>query len=351
MDMRRLGLRGVIGLSLALAAFPACSDDDSGDDEVKDAGGNSDAGSGNDAARPDAGTVTDSGSVVVDSGNTRPDSGSATDSGAATDGGSTAEKNIVELAVADGRFNTLAKALTDTNLVATLQGAGPFTVFAPTDDAFAKLPAGTLAGLSNEQLATVLKYHVVAGELPSTALKAGPVKTVADFSSFVSITGTTVKVNASTVTAANVEASNGVIHVIDTVLLPPNLVEAATYGGFTKLVAAVTKAELGTALAAPTPKLTVFAPTDAAFNALPAGTVENLAPTALADILKYHVVSGQVLSTALTAGAVPTLLTSKSVTVALTGGVTVNDAKVVVADVLTTNGVIHVIDKVLLPPS
>jgi transforming growth factor-beta-induced protein len=344
MDMQRLGFRGVVGLALALAAFPACSDDD-GDESTSDAGRVTDAGAGNtDAARPDAAAV------VVDAGpgSTPVDSGAATDSGAVGDSGA-GQKTIVELAVADGRFKTLAKALTDTNLVATLQGAGPFTVFAPTDDAFAKLPAGTLEGLSNDQLATILKYHVVAGELPSTALKAGPVKTAAEFSSFVTLDGSSVKVNASTVTAANVEASNGVVHVIDSVLLPPNIVEAATYGGFTKLVAAVTKAELGSALAAPSPKLTVFAPTDAAFNALPAGTVEGLTPAALGDILKYHVVSGQVLSTELTAGPVPTLLTGKSVAVALTGGVTVNGAKVVIADVLTTNGVIHVIDKVLTP--
>lgn len=359
MDRHGLGIRSVVSIALALAVFPACGDDDGGssDPVVEDAGGRKDSGSSTatdsgsgSGTKTDAGTGTD---APVDSGRPDTGTGSATpEAAAATDAGSTAAaKTIVELAVADGRFKTLAKALTDTDLVATLSSAGPFTVFAPTDDAFAALPAGTLAALTKEQLATILKYHVIGKELPSTALTAGPVKTVADFSAFVAISGSTVKVNNATVTTANIDASNGVIHVIDKVLLPPNLVEAAGYAGFTKLLAAATKAGLASTLSAPTANLTVFAPTDAAFTTLGQATVDGLSTTQLADVLKYHVVAGKVLSTALTAGAVPSLLTGKNLTVSLTGGVKVNDANVVIADVLTTNGVIHVIDKVLLPPS
>jgi transforming growth factor-beta-induced protein len=148
-----------------------------------------------------------------------------------------------------------------------------------------------------------------------------------------------------------VDASNGVIHVIDKVLLPPNLVQAATYAGsFSKLLSAATTAGLADDLSDPSAELTVFAPTDDAFAALPAGTVEGLSTEELAAVLTYHVVPAEVLSTDLVAGDVTTL-NGASVTVDLTDGVKVNDAKVVAADIVTTNGVIHVIDKVLLPPT
>lgn len=261
----------------------------------------------------------------------------------------TQTKDVVGTALADGRFTILAKALTDTGLVGTLQGSGPFTVFAPTDAAFQALGAGVLETLTKEQLTTILTYHVIGADLPSTALKAGPVATVSGLSAFVSIADGKVKVNDAIVTTADVKASNGVIHVIDKVLLPPNLVQAATYAGsFSTLLGAATTAGLADALSAPDADLTVFAPTDAAFEKI-ASTVAGLSTSQLADVLKYHVVSGRVLSTALTEGAVPTLLTGKSVTVSLKNGVKIDEANVIVKDVVTTNGVIHVIDAVLVP--
>jgi len=333
MDMRRFGLGGLVALALGMGILPACGDDDDDSEDdgqvVVDAG--TDAGGNLDAGR-DGGTTptTDAG------GNPAGDAGSA--------------QTIVATAVADGRFTTLAKALTDTNLVATLQGAGPFTVFAPTDAAFQALGQATLGALTTEQLRTILLYHVIPGELPSTALKSGPVKTASELTAFVNVSGSGVKVNDSNVTTANVDASNGVIHVIDKVLLPPNIVQAAQLaGGFSTLLSAATRAGLADTLAAPNANVTVFAPTDAAFAALPTGTVEGLSNTQLANVLRYHVVSGRVLSTALTAGPVPTLLTGQNVTVSLTGGPKINDANVTAADIATTNGVIHVIDKVLLP--
>ena len=354
MDMVRLGWRRALGIALALGLATACGDDssaDTGSPEVpRDAGG----------------TVADSGKAPTSSGSTSPDAGSspAVDSGkpstATADAGGGApvtgpdagEKTLVDVALADGRFTTLAKALTDTGLVPTLKGAGPFTVFAPTDAAFQALPPGTLAALTSDQLKTILTYHVIGKDLPASKLTAGPVTTVAKFSAFVSLAGSTVKVNDATVTTADVSASNGVIHVIDKVLLPPNLVQAAQFAGsFSSLVGAVTKAGLADTLSAAGANLTVFAPTDSAFAALPAGTVAGLSTTQLGDLLKYHVVAGQKLSTDLTAGSVPTLLTGKNVTVSLTGGVKINDATVVIADVLTTNGVIHAIDKVLTVPN
>ena len=259
-----------------------------------------------------------------------------------------AAENIVETAVAAGSFTVLAKALVDTGLDEALAGEGPFTVFAPTDEAFAALPAGTLDSLSTEQLAAILKYHVIAAQVGSADLTAGPVSTLSGLSAFVSLEGG-VKVNGAAVSQADVAASNGVIHVIDAVLLPPNLVQAATYaGGFSSLLGAVESAGLAGALGAADADLTVFAPTDGAFAALKEGTVAGLSKEQLADVLKYHVLPQRVLSRDLVAGPVATL-SGKDVTITLEGGVMVNAANVLIADVVTTNGVIHVIDAVLMP--
>jgi len=137
-----------------------------------------------------------------------------------------AEKDIVETAVAAGQFKTLAAALNSAGLVETLKGPGPFTVFAPTDAAFAKLPAGTVESLlrpeNKAKLVAILTYHVVAGEVPAAeVVKLKDVKTVNGKSAAVMVNGATVSINNARVTTADVAASNGVIHVIDTVILPP----------------------------------------------------------------------------------------------------------------------------------
>jgi uncharacterized surface protein with fasciclin (FAS1) repeats len=127
--------------------------------------------------------------------------------------------------VAAGNFTTLAAALTAADLVTTLKGPGPFTVFAPTDAAFAKLPAGTVDNLlkpeNKAMLQNVLKYHVVAGKVSAAdVIKLTKATTLQGQDVTIAVTGSTVKVNDATVTATDVQASNGVIHVIDTVLLP-----------------------------------------------------------------------------------------------------------------------------------
>jgi uncharacterized surface protein with fasciclin (FAS1) repeats len=134
-----------------------------------------------------------------------------------------APKDIVDTAVAAGSFTTLAKLLTDAGLVETLKGAGPFTVFAPTDEAFAKVPAETLASLGADKalLTKVLTYHVVAGKVMAADIKPGDVATVAGPTVKLSVADGKVMVNGATVTTADVVASNGVIHIIDQVLLPP----------------------------------------------------------------------------------------------------------------------------------
>jgi uncharacterized surface protein with fasciclin (FAS1) repeats len=135
-------------------------------------------------------------------------------------------KDIVETAVAAGSFTTLAKALTAADLVATLKGAGPFTVFAPTDEAFAKLPPGTLDNLlkpeNKAMLKRVLTYHVVPGKvLAADVVKVDSAKAVSGDSLPIKVTGSTVTVDKARVVKTDIATSNGVIHVIDTVLLPP----------------------------------------------------------------------------------------------------------------------------------
>jgi uncharacterized surface protein with fasciclin (FAS1) repeats len=134
------------------------------------------------------------------------------------------KKDIVETAVAAGSFNTLAKALTEAGLVETLKGEGPFTVFAPTDEAFAKIPQSTLTALlkDKEALTRVLLYHVVAGKVMSSDVaKLESAKTVEGSKASISVDNGTVMVDKAKVVKVDIKASNGVIHVIDTVLMPP----------------------------------------------------------------------------------------------------------------------------------
>jgi uncharacterized surface protein with fasciclin (FAS1) repeats len=272
--------------------------------------------------------------------------------------------DIVDTAVANGSFTTLAAALQAAGLVDALKADGPFTVFAPTDEAFAKLPAGTVEGLLKpenlEQLKAVLLYHVVEGKVMAAD--------VAGMSSATALSGKdlavkvdmgNVYINESKVVLADVAASNGVIHVIDAVLLPPadllDIVDTAVADGrFTTLAAALQAAGLIETLKGEGP-FTVFAPTDDAFAKLPAGTVENLLKPEnleqLKSILLYHVVAGKVM-----AADVVTLTSADAVSGAQIsikvqdGKVYLNETiQVIITDIETSNGVIHVIDAVLLP--
>jgi uncharacterized surface protein with fasciclin (FAS1) repeats len=272
-----------------------------------------------------------------------------------------ASKDIVDTAVAAGSFNTLAAALKAAGLVEALKGDGPFTVFAPTDEAFAKLPKGTVESLlkpeNKGKLASILKYHVVAGSVDAaevTNLTAAD--TLNGQRVAIKVDGSTVKVDGATVTATDVQASNGIIHVIDSVILPTeqNIPQVAMgAGSFKTLTRLLEQAELVDALSGDGP-FTVFAPTDEAFAKLPKETIESLLKPEnkdkLAAILKYHVVSGRVFSDAAAKGATVTTLNGKSVTTKAEGGkVKVGGATVAGADIDATNGVIHVIDTVLIP--
>jgi len=274
--------------------------------------------------------------------------------------------DIVDTAVADGRFKTLAAALTAAELIDTLKGAGPFTVFAPTDDAFAKLPAGTVDTLlkpeNKQALTDVLLYHVVSGKvMAADVVKLTSAPTVLGKDVTIIVKDGKVFLNETVqVIITDIETSNGVIHVIDSVLLPPaekaDIVDTAVADGrFKTLATALTAAGLIDTLKGEGP-FTVFAPTDDAFAKLPAGTVETLLKPenkqALTDILLYHVVSGKVMAAdVVKLTSAPTVL-GKDVTITVKDGkVFINDTiQVIITDIETSNGVIHVIDAVLLPP-
>ena len=261
------------------------------------------------------------------------------------------------------------------DLAETLSGEGPFTVLAPTDDAFEALPAEVLTGLledaenGGDKLANILKLHVIGGAVLSSALTDGQVVESLNGSLSVAITDGVVTFTSgettATVAMADLEASNGVIHVIDTVLLPAeetapqNIVEIASGNeNFSTLVAAVSAAGFVETLSGEGP-FTVFAPLNSAFEAIPEEDLRALldgaanGETALAEILQLHVVSGAaVVSADLSDGQVVTTLngdltvniSDDGATLTTAGGTVAN---VVDVDIEASNGVIHVIDTVL----
>jgi len=251
-------------------------------------------------------------------------------------------------------FTTLVAALEDTGLDAALAGPGPFTLLAPTDAAFAALPAGFLAGLTTQELADVLQYHVLPGRVrASEALAGGPAATLLGPSAVFALEGATARVNGVALTSFNVPATNGVIHVLDAVLLPPDLPALAANAGFDTLVAALVAAGLDDDLAGPNGPFTVFAPSEEAFAAVPAddlaALLEPANQAALQQLLLYHVVSGALQSGHVLAAPTLTTLEGSDLAVTVTPP-TVGGAALTALDLGATNGVVHAIDSVLVPP-
>lgn len=312
--------------------------------------------------------------------------------------------NIVETAISAGSFNTLVQALRATGLDEALAGDGPFTVFAPTDAAFAALPAGTLDALlaDPQALSEILLYHVVAGDVRAADLAGRSSATTLQGGALAIATTGGVRINGANVVSADVVASNGVIHVIDQVLIPsaPEAAGFASRGtdpiakiaidnGFNELVGALSyvDAELNTGLVKlfleGTEPYTVFAPTDAAFAGLYTllgsvlGTevdeVSDLPAEVVRDVLLYHVLKGPRPAFTVLPFPFPswlvkrfpflgerrigTLLGEKFIVRAdgsigdgLTG-VRPDDATIVSANIFASNGVVHVVDQVLVPAS
>ncbi len=271
--------------------------------------------------------------------------------------------DIVDTAVGAGNFKTLAAALGAADLVDTLKGDGPFTVFAPTDEAFAKLPKGTVENLlkpeNKGKLTGILTYHVVGGKvLAKQVVELSGAKTVNGQRVDIAVKGSTVMVDGAKVVTTDIECDNGVIHVIDSVILPAadNIPATADKAGtFKTLLAAAKAAGLVDALSGKD-DLTVFAPTDEAFGKLPKGTIESLLKpenkNQLVDILKYHVVPGRVYSEDVVAAkSVKTLQGSPAMVKVTDKGAMIGKSKLVATDIDASNGVIHVIDAVLMPPA
>ncbi|MEW6999264.1 fasciclin domain-containing protein [Colwelliaceae bacterium BS250] len=282
-----------------------------------------------------------------------------------------AATTIVDAAVADGNFNTLVAALQATGLDEVLSDTeAKYTVFAPTDAAFALLGEDTINALlaDTDTLSDILLYHVLPGEVDATAAIASvgtTVNTANGDAIGLSLDGDMLLVNTVTVTATDIMTDNGIIHVIDAVLLPPadmteptdNIVETAiAAGSFTTLVATLQATGLDAVLADEEATFTVFAPTDAAFAMIDEETINTLLanPDVLTSILLQHVVSGAAVNSvnayALNGAMVETASMAKvelkinSQTDMLTFG----GANVVMKDIYTTNGIIHVIDAVIV---
>ena len=270
---------------------------------------------------------------------------------------------IADIAIANPNFSILVEALTKTDLVGAVSDKNAnLTVFAPANDAFmallTDLGASSLDDVPTETLKSVLLYHVINGKVMSGDLQTGYFPTLSTFSNnpmdvFIMVdNGVSINKNTS-VTTADIQADNGVIHVVDHVILPPSVVNIAIDNpNFSILVSAVVKAGLVDALSAAGP-YTVFAPTNDAFEALfqqlGVSGVADLSAEQLTPILLYHVVQGNVLSTDLSNGEVSTLNESSSLQIDLSSGVKVNDSNVIAADIQGSNGVVHAIDKVLIP--
>ncbi len=291
-------------------------------------------------------------------------------------------QNIVQIAQGNSDFSILVQALTrpdlSTNFAEVLSGPGPFTVFAPTNAAFqallAELEVPSLNDIPAPVLEAVLTYHVVAGSVRSNALSDGQVVTTLNNGTFTVNTQGGVRITdangrIANVIQADIIASNGVIHAIDKVILPelgqgaePNIVQIALDNpDFSILVQALTRPDLSldfVSILSGEGPFTVFAPTNAAFQdlltELNLSSLNDIPAATLEAVLQYHVVSGKVKSSDLTNGQVVTTLQTGTFTVNTQGGVTITDANqrtasVIQADIVASNGVIHVINKVILP--
>ena len=283
--------------------------------------------------------------------------------------------DIVDNAMKANNVTTLVAAVSAAGLSDTLKGSGPFTVFAPTNSAFEKLPAGTVDTLlkpeNKDMLTNILTYHVVAGRYMAKDLQDGQMLTTVQGQMLkVTKSGNSVSINGSAmIETADVVSSNGITHVIDSVLMPqegvmvggammvPNLDivdNAVNASNVTTLVAAVKAAGLVDTLKGAGP-FTVFAPTNDAFAKLPAGTVDTLLKpenkAMLSNVLRYHVVAGRYQAKDLKDGMMLKSVQGQMLTIGNKNGqLTVNGmAMVQTKDVISKNGVTFVIDSVLMP--
>ena len=290
----------------------------------------------------------------------------------------TTGKTITETVVSSPDFSTLEAAVVKANLQATLSGAGPYTVFAPDNNAFTAsgVSETSLNNLTEQQVGSILLYHTLASKVLAADVPAGPnakVTTAGGDSVFVTKNGAGVFVNGIKVEQADISASNGVIHRIGRVLLPPtgDLVATAQAAGsgLDSLVKAVVRANNApggnaTLIATlKTGKLTLFAPTNAAFTelltALGVTDINEIPVATLLGVLQFHVVADRAFSSDLNNGSLA-MLAGGNTTINLNngtgegptitgGGNGGNKANIIKTNIMARNGVVHVIDRVLLP--
>jgi len=276
---------------------------------------------------------------------------------------------IVEPAYFNNDFTILTEAVVTADLLETLTDpTADYTLFAPTNEAFEAAGITSLDGLTAEDLSPILTYHVLgseffAADLPSTEGGFATMIETLNGNFFLTNNSNGVFINGnSQVVATDIDQDNGVVHVIDRTLIPAtaDIVGVATAAGFNELAAALTEAGLVEAVSDPNGPFTVFAPTDDAFTTLYT-TLGVAGPDEIDDetleaVLLYHVLQGRVFSSDLSDGIMPTTLQGGTFTINLGDAVTItdnepdiDDATVTSTDVLATNGVIHVVDGVLLP--
>ena len=287
-----------------------------------------------------------------------------------------ATNTITDVVVSGSNFTTLESAVIKANLQATLSGAGPFTVFAPDDAAFAAsgITTTVLNSLTAPQVQNILLYHTIASKILAANVPAGPnakVITASGDSVFVTKNATGVYVNGIKVNTADISADNGVIHTIGKVLIPAagNIVETAVANRLDSLVKAVTRATTAAggdptlASTLSSARLTVFAPTNAAFtqllSALSLSKIDDIPVATLLAVLRYHVVGGRAFSSDLSAGNLAMLAGGNTVinlTNGTAGGPTItgngngaNRSNIITTNIVCRNGVVHLVDRVLIP--
>jgi uncharacterized surface protein with fasciclin (FAS1) repeats len=287
-----------------------------------------------------------------------------------------ATNTITDIVVSGANFTTLESAVLKANLQATLSGTGPFTVFAPDDAAFTAsgITPAALNLLTPAQTQNILLYHTIGAKILAADVPAGPnakVTTASGDSVFVTKNASGVYINGIKVNTADVSADNGVIHTIGKVLIPAagNIVETAVASGLDSLVKAVTRATSAPggdptlAATLSTARLTVFAPTNAAFTQLLAALsltkIEDIPVATLLAVLRYHVVGGRAFSSDLSNGNLA-MLAGGSTVINLTngtaGGPTItgngngtSKSNITATNIVCRNGVVHLIDRVLIP--
>jgi uncharacterized surface protein with fasciclin (FAS1) repeats len=345
---RFLACMMIAAFSLALSA---CDDDESSNNTTADTI-SSDGTSGTSAD-----TSGTSGTTSADTSGTSADT-----SGTSGDTSGIVSNTIVDIATGNPDFSTLAAALTAADLVTTLQGEGPFTVFAPTNAAFEKLPADALADLlkpeNKDDLASILLYHVVSDDLDATEVTSSSLlPTVQGSKVKVTSEGGQARIGGALITTTDIKADNGVIHVIDTVIMPPGSIAeiVSADANFSTLLTAVGAADLAGPLGAASPKLTVFAPTNAAFDKVPADTLTALLEPAnkavLTKVLLFHAAAGEFDASQVGGLQSVETLSGFDATITTDGGAKIDGAVISATDIPASNGIIHVIDDVIMPPT